>query len=638
MAGRIRKSDIDEVRQRVNIADIVGQYVSLKRAGADSLKGLCPFHDERSPSFHVRPHAGRFHCFGCQEGGDVYTFIQKMDVCTFAEAVEKAAASIHFVLTYEEGSGDRGESGQRARLLEANRAAEEFFIEQLASPEAQFARDFILGRGFDKAACDQFGVGYAPNSFDALRKHLTAKKFTEAELEAAGLLSRGERGVYDRFRGRLTWPIRDVTGATLGFGARRLRDDDNGPKYLNTPESPVYHKSKVLYGIDLAKRSISKERQVVVVEGYTDVMACHLAGITTAVATCGTAFGGDHVQLIRRILGDVETGDTRGRGEVIFTFDPDEAGQKAASKAFAEDSKFEANTFVAVAPEGLDPSDLRQQRGDAALRAVIETKTPLFEFIIRRTLTGFDLDTVEGRVQATRAVAPVLLGIKDRSLVEGYVRVVSGWIGVEPDDIRAAMRGANTTVTVEVGTTPTGNDTYAVFERNPVSKAERDVLVALLQHPEVIGMGLGADVLACSFSHPALAAMRDAMVTAFAHYGEPSWLSSVEAAASEQLRPLISEFAMVDIPVYRVQRQKPFNESAAAAAARVAKEEADTRKNLETYVVNVAKSHIESDLARQREELHGMLSRLGDAAPEREGIQRRISDLELRRRQLRAED
>ncbi len=638
MAGRIRKSDIDEVRTRVNIADVVGQYVSLKRGGADSLKGLCPFHDEKSPSFHVRPHAGRFHCFGCQEGGDVYTFIQKMDVCTFAEAVEKAAASINFVLTYEEGGGERSDSGQRARLLEANRAAEEFFIAQLASPEAQFARDFILGRGFDKTACEKFGVGYAPNSFDALRKHLNGMKFTDVELETAGLLSRGERGVYDRFRGRLTWPIRDVTGSTLGFGARRLRDDDNGPKYLNTPESPVYHKSKALYGIDLAKRSISKERQVVVVEGYTDVMACHLAGITTAVATCGTAFGGDHVQLIRRILGDVETGDTRGRGEVIFTFDPDEAGQKAASKAFAEDSKFEANTFVAVAPEGLDPSDLRQQRGDAALRAVIETKTPLFEFIIRRTIAGFDVETVEGRVQATRAVAPVILGIKDRSLVEGYVRVVSGWIGVEPDDIRGAMRGANNTVTVEVAVDTGDALTYASFERNPVHKAERDALVALLQHPDVIGMGLGADVLACTVTHPTLAAVRDAMVTAFPHYGEPGWLAAVEEASGEGIRPLVSEFAMVDIPVYRVQRAKPWNESEAGAATRVAKEDADTRKNLEAYVVNVARSHIDSDLARQREELHGMLRRHGDDVAEREDIQRRITDLERRRRELRPEE
>jgi DNA primase len=445
VAGRIRRSDIDEVRTRANVADVVGLHVALRRAGVDSLKGLCPFHDEKSPSFHVRPNSGYYHCFGCGEGGDVFTFLQKLEHLTFQESVERVAEQVNFTLTYEDGGAERDVSA-RARILEANRAAEQYFIELLATPEARIGQDFLTGRGFDRAACDLFGVGYAPNSYDALSKHLRAKKFTDEELEASGLVGRGDRGIYDRFRGRVVWPIRDVTGATIGFGARRLREDDKGPKYLNTPETTVYHKAKALYGIDLAKRSISKDRQVVVVEGYTDVMACHVAGITTAVATCGTAFGSDHVSLIRRILGDVEAGDQRSRGEVIFTFDPDEAGQKAASKAFAEDSKFAANTYVAVAPDGLDPCDLRQQRGDASLQAVIDARTPLFEFMIRRTLTGFDLNTVEGRVHATRAVAPVLSNMKDRSLIDGYIRVVSGWLGVEPGDIRSAMGTARTLV------------------------------------------------------------------------------------------------------------------------------------------------------------------------------------------------
>lgn len=634
MAGLIRKSDIDEVKQRANIADIVGQYVTLKRGGADSLKGLCPFHDEKSPSFSVRPNVGMYKCFGCGESGDVYKFLQQIDMMTFSEAVEKVAASINFTLTYEDGSPER-ESGNRSRLLDANRAAEEFFRSQLVSAEAEFARDFLASRGFDRTACDMFGVGYAPNSFDALRKHLVSKKFTEIELETAGLLSRGERGVYDRFRGRLMWPIRDVTGATIGFGARRLRDDDNGPKYLNTPETPVYHKAKVLYGLDLAKRNIARDRRVVVVEGYTDVMACHLAGVTTAVATCGTAFGADHVSLIRRVLGDVDAGDSRSRGEVIFTFDPDDAGQKAASKAFAEDSKFVANTFVVVAPDGLDPADLRQQRGNESLAAIFDTKTPLFEFMIRRTLAGFDLDTVEGRVHATRAVAPIIAGIKDRSMIDGYVRVVSGWLGVEPEDVRTAMRASGNTVIIEADIDHGSVATFASLGTDVVTARERDVIVALLRYPEHIGLKRAGDIVACHFNNPALGRIRGAIVAAFADFATPQWIPRVMELAGEDLHVLVSELAMVDIPVRRVTIAPPKNEAPEATTARKAEEERRTDLEIAGYVVDVATSLIEADIVRQRGELQSILQRTPDGAPERVEIQQRISDLEIRRRRVR---
>src|SRR5690606_12939794 len=305
MAGLIRRSDIDEVRSRVNIADIIGDHVTLKSAGVGSLKGLCPFHEERSPSFHVRPGVGRYHCFGCGEDGDVFTFLQRMDHVSFQEAVERMAARAGIELHYEDGGAASVDHGNRARLLAANAAAEQYFRAQLAEPAAQPARDFLGGRGFDQAAAERFGVGYAPKSFDAPQTALTARGFTLEELPGAGLLSTGERGnSYDRFRGRVVWPIRDVTGQTVGFGARKLFDDDQGPKYLNTPETLVFHKSQVLYGLDLARREIAKGKQVVIVEGYTDVMACHLAGVTTAVATCGTAFGVEHIKVVRRVLGD----------------------------------------------------------------------------------------------------------------------------------------------------------------------------------------------------------------------------------------------------------------------------------------------------------------------------------------------
>ena len=632
VAGRIRRADIDEVRQRVNIADVVGQYVALKRAGVDSLKGLCPFHDEKSPSFHVRPNSSYFNCFGCGEKGDVFAFLQKLEHLSFTEAVEKLAGQIGVQLVYEDGGPERDVS-QRARILEANAAAEQFFVDQLATPEARLGQDFLTGRGFDRAACDHFRVGFGPNSYDALIKHLKTKKFTEEELEAAGLVSRGDRGIYDRFRGRLIWPIRDVTGATIGFGARRLRDDDQGPKYLNTAETSVYHKAKVLYGIDLAKRSISKDRRVVVVEGYTDVMACHLAGITTAVATCGTAFGSDHVSLIRRILGDVEAGDQRSRGEVIFTFDPDEAGQKAASKAFAEESKFAANTFVATAPDGLDPCDLRIERGDESLRSIFDTKIPLFEFIIRRTLVGFDLNTVEGRVQATRAVAPVIAGIKDKSLIDGYVRVVSGWIGVEPGDIQGAMRG-RTSVQVEVERDTGAAITFRSFDKHPQWIVERDVLVVALQYPERVGIERTGEIVACHFDNPHLSAIRTAMVGAFAAFSTPNWVTAIIDGVPEELRGLVGEMATVAIPVKIVTSQPPANESPGSAAKRVADDAAKTESGITQYVLNLTTSLLERDIARQRTELIGVLGRTPETSPDYAAIQRRIATLEEKRRSL----
>ncbi|RII96049.1 DNA primase, partial [Clavibacter michiganensis] len=432
----IRKSDIDEVRSRVNLGDVVGEYVTLKSAGVGSLKGLCPFHDERTPSFHVRPQVGFYHCFGCGEGGDVYTFLQRMDHVTFAEAVERMAQRIGYQLHYEDGQAAT-DQGNRSRLLGANEAAAEFFVEQLGSEEAEIGRTFLGERGFDQGAAQRFGVGFAPQSWDALSSHLKAKGYTEAELVTAGLLSQGDRGAYDRFRGRLVWPIRDLTGATVGFGARRLREDDKGPKYLNTPETPVYHKSSVLYGLDLAKRDVSRGRQVVVVEGYTDVMACHLAGITTAVATCGTSFGVDHIKVLRRVLGD-----DSGLGEVVFTFDPDAAGQKAAMRAFSEERRFAAQTYVAVGPEGLDPCDLRLTRGDDAVRRMIQGKKPMFEFAIKQILADHDLDTVEGRVAALRAAAPVVADIRDPSLRPGYARELAGWLGMDLTEVGRAVQTA----------------------------------------------------------------------------------------------------------------------------------------------------------------------------------------------------
>ncbi|WP_226533015.1 DNA primase [Microbacterium paraoxydans] len=560
---RIRQADVDEVKARTNIADIVGERVALKSAGVGSLKGLCPFHDEKSPSFHVRQQVGYYHCFGCGESGDVYSFLREMDHISFTEAVERLAGRIGYTLHYEDG-GAAPETSGRSRLYAANTAAAEFFRAQLLSPDAEAGRRFLGERGFDAGAAAHFGVGFAPRGWDGLLKALTAQGFTREELSTAGLVSTGQRGVYDRFRGRLVWPIRDVSGQTIGFGARKLFDDDNGPKYLNTPETPIYKKAQVLYGLDLAKRDIARgdPRRVVVVEGYTDVMACHLAGLTTAIATCGTAFGTEHIKVLRRVMGD-----DNASGEVVFTFDGDEAGQKAALRAFTEDDRFNAQTFVAVAPDGLDPCDLRLQRGDAAVRGLMDKKQPMFEFAIDRKLAGFDLGTVEGRVGALRAAAPIVAEIRDRLLRPGYERVLARRLGMDPTEVRSeverAARGASSPpqarreapqqVDADSGVSVIAPVTLASLPRSPDVAVERDALMGALQYGHQVDQALLGRALAVPFRTPGLDAVREAVVGA-PDRTRAGWVTEAVNAVREPYRSLAGELLMTPFPARDEER------------------------------------------------------------------------------------
>ncbi|MEV8238811.1 DNA primase [Microbacterium testaceum] len=547
--ARIRQSDIDEVKARVNIADVVGERVALKSAGVGSMKGLCPFHDERSPSFHVRPQVGYYHCFGCGESGDVYSFLRAMDHVSFTEAVERMAARVGYTLHYEDG-GPAPETTGRSRLYAANAAAAEFFRAQLMTPEAETGRRFLGDRGFDAGAAAHFGVGYAPKGWSHLMDHLLAQKFTRDELLQAGLVSQGQRGVYDRFRGRLVWPIRDVTGQVIGFGARKLYDDDQGPKYLNTPETPIYKKAQVLYGLDLAKRDISRSHRVVVVEGYTDVMACHLAGVTTAIASCGTAFGSDHITVLRRVMGD-----NSSSGEVVFTFDPDAAGQKAALRAFADEKRFAAQTYVAVAPEGLDPCDLRLQRGDGAVRALMDTKAPMFEFVIDQRLKDFDLGSVEGRAGALRAAAPIVADIRDPALRPGYVRVLARRLGLDMPEVQAAVeRAARGADRAEKREAPRGQEpapvaisvTLASLPNTRDVALERGAMMAFLQYGHRIEPELFLRALQTPFGHPALEAVRSALAST--DLSQPGWAVTAVEAVREPFRSLAAELLTAEFP------------------------------------------------------------------------------------------
>src|SRR5271169_2601701 len=427
MAGRISDRDVAAIRERVRIEEVVGDYVQLRRAGADSLKGLCPFHNEKSPSFHVRPNHGHFHCFGCGEGGDVYAFIQKIEHVSFVEAVELLADRVGHTINYTgPATSVQRDRGSRSRLIAANAAAAAFYAAALQSKEAAPARQYLIDRNFDVEVARRFGCGFAPSGWDSLTKHLQRKGFEFKELEAAGLSREGRRGPMDRFHRRLLWPIRTSAGEVIGFGARRLFDDDPmEAKYVNTPETLLYKKSSVMFGIDLAKRDIAKGHQAVVVEGYTDVMAMHLAGVTTAVASCGTAFGDEHLAMLRRLMMD----DNWYRGELIYVFDGDEAGRAAALKAFDGEQNLAGQSFVAVATDDMDPCDLRLNSGDPALRDLVAKRQPMFAYAIESTLSGLNLETEEGRVGALRRCVPMVAQIKDPTLRDEYGRQLAGWVG-----------------------------------------------------------------------------------------------------------------------------------------------------------------------------------------------------------------
>ena len=427
MAGRIRDEDIAAVRERSPIDEVVGEYLQLRNAGGGSLKGLCPFHDEKTPSFNVTPARGLFYCFSCAEGGDAIRFVQKIDGLSFVEAVERLAARAGVDLRYEQGGYVPGqEQSQRRRLIDAHRAAADYYAERLGGSDAAPARAFLAERGFELADVQRFGVGYSPKAWEDLTRHLRGRGFTDSELITAGLSREGNRGTRDRFRGRLMWPIRDLSGDVIAFGARKLDPEDDGPKYLNTPETSLFRKSTVLYGADLAKREIAQRRQAVIVEGYTDVMACYLAGVPTAVATCGTSFGEDHIKVLRRLIMDSDS----FMGEVIFTFDGDAAGQRAAQRAFGMEAKFATQTYVTVEPNGLDPCDLRLAHGDGAVRDLVARRVPLFEFAIKGVLGRHDLNTTEGQLAALDEAAPILARIKDQGLRTRYAVNLDRWLGL----------------------------------------------------------------------------------------------------------------------------------------------------------------------------------------------------------------
>lgn len=570
MAGRINDEDIALVRERARIDEVVGEYVQLRNAGGGSLKGLCPFHDERTPSFQVTPSRGLFYCFGCGEGGDVISFVEKIDNLTFVEAVQRLADKVGVQLRIIEDGRPGIEPGLRMQILEANDAAAEYYQQQMVTSEGLIARQFLDGRGFDRAAAEMFHIGYAPRGGHQLRDHLLAKGFSPKALISAGLVR--EKG-WDFFQGRVLWPIKDSGKSVLGFGGRRVYDDDRLPaKYINTPETVVYKKSHVLYGLDLSRSNIGKKRQAVVMEGYTDVMAAHLSGVDTAVAACGTAFGTDHARLLQRLIGN----NGALSGEIVFTFDGDAAGQKAALKVYQGDSEFVSQTYVAVEPNGLDPCDLRITHGPAAVRDLVATRIPLYRYVMDNVVHRFDLDRADGRIAAVRAAAPLVSSIRDNSLVDGYLRELSQMVGMDVDEVRrevararrnpAPARDQRPRLSVVPDPAPAAPAPASSMPwPDPSDRrlaAERGFLKLVLQYPRLFDAGWNL-VEPADFRHPAYRAVFEAVSQV--SVGEQGWAQALVEATGD---PVIKQLE-VALLVEPVLTSEPDSRYAAAYADRV---------------------------------------------------------------------
>lgn len=415
MSRRFTESDLAEVRDRTDLRDLISPHVDLKRAGGGSYKGLCPFHDERTPSFVVTPSRGTYHCFGCGEHGDVIEFVMRVEHLPFPDAVRVLAEKAGVTLV-EEGVSEQdiAKANVTRRSLDVIASVDEFYRQMLDTTEAAAAARELASRGFTREDAQAAGCGWAPPGTDLLGQWLTDHGFTSDEAMTAGVLVESSHGgpPYAFLRNRLTWPIHNATGAVVGWGARRLSDEQKG-KYVNSASSAWFDKSSLLYGWVTARKAAARTGRVVVAEGYTDVMAFARSGVDEAVAACGTAFGSSHARLIERSLPET----TR----CVFCFDGDEAGVNALMKTWREARTLLHRAEGVVPAEG-DPCDVWRQGGDTALPRLLDTARPLTELVLDRVITGSDLSTPDGRSRAVREVHALLGELPDEVMRGGYAQ------------------------------------------------------------------------------------------------------------------------------------------------------------------------------------------------------------------------
>jgi DNA primase len=551
LAGRINDEDIETLRQRADALVVIGDFTELKRAGRN-WKGLCPFHTEKTPSFNVMASENRWYCFGCSEGGDLFDFLRKIEGLTFVEAVESLARRSGITLRYEElSSRQRQALGDKAKMLDVTRAGMAWFQAQLLAPGGAVAREYLKSRGFGREDAERFHVGFAPDSWDALTRHLTEEAgFTKADVQGVRLAKPNNRGgLRDAFKARLIFPILDVRGDPIGFGGRVLPGIEYGadftpPKYLNSEEYRLYQKTRVLYGVHEARQAIVSAGEVLVCEGYTDVMALHQAGFSNAVATCGTAVGPDHFRTLSKYA-----------NRIVLAFDGDNAGKKAARKAYDAAREVDAEAGpgrgfqvrVLVLPDGSDPAELVRQHGVEEMQQRVTDAPDVIQFLIRGAVSGVDVSDEDARIAALRE-AVELLGLEadpDRRRVWARTEVAT-LLGVSIEFVAATARRAgvrldtHTGVARGVSTTQQGKAVRTDVNRARAAR-ERAVLRFAMQQPAKLPddwYELSAD----DFSHPRARAVFEALAAAG---GAGVGLGEVVAvvAGNDAIQQLVQELA-----------------------------------------------------------------------------------------------
>jgi len=484
----ILDEDVARVREATDLVALAGEHIALKRVGR-RFQGLCPFHAEKTPSFSISPDKNVYYCFGCQKSGDAISFVREIEHLDFVEAVERLAARVNITLRYDDASFS-AERKRKQRLHEAVGEAIAFYHRLLVEDAvAGNARRYLRSRGFDGDAARRFSLGFAPDAYDDLSRHLQQRKFSRQDVVDAGLafVNRANK-LQDQFRSRLMFPIWDSRGEPVGFGARAL--DAQGPKYKNSPETAIYRKSQLLYGLHWAKAEIVAQGEVVICEGYTDVMAFALAGVPIAVATCGTALADDHFLTLKNLA-----------RRVTLAYDADAAGQAAAERCYQWEQRFEVQFRVADLPSGRDPADVWRNEPDALVRAV-KSATPFLEFRLDRLLGASDLSSLEARAHAAESAAAIVAEHPNDLVRDQYVMKLSGVLDIDADRLRETVARRR----ARPHTRPVANGAAREMTRG-VDRRELDALRWAVLAPELMGGRLDQALFADPLARAAFTAL-----------------------------------------------------------------------------------------------------------------------------------
>lgn len=499
--ARYSRETIDELKEKVDLVSLINSYgVELKKSGT-RYSGLCPFHNERSASFSVSTQ-NYYHCFGCGESGDAFKFVEKMDGVNFSQAVEELAEKFAYTLPQVEQATPEEERREELRrnIYKALAEAEDWLHENfMPLPKSHVAKDELVKRELGtKELCEDFHIGYAPQGWDKLTEYLKGKGYSEEVLLESGLAIRTQNDkVIDLFRGRLMWPIKDIQHRTIGFGGRKLFEEDKAGKYLNSPETPVYKKKRSLYNIERARKSITATGTVFVVEGYTDIMACYSAGVYNVVASSGTAFGEDHIAYLRRLLDGYGDGKL---GKIIYCFDGDKAGQKAARSVLDIDTPLQSRSYVITIPDNLDPCDYRIKHGGEALADVFsneDNRIPLIDFVLANEAKAHDIRHEAERIAYLNACIPILRKINEPILREQAMKRVAYLSGVKIRQVEDFMRQTNFNAEEHMGDIAQQN---VEAEANPFDKIQKKLLATMFQYPHLVNVLYEAGLTAEEFT------------------------------------------------------------------------------------------------------------------------------------------